>query len=477
MTPSSPSRRWLLLVLVVLVASVVPRAAAGGSSDTAGDPLLDLSTCRAPAEGFALFCEVYEEVHDTYLDPVEDRRLAEGALRSMRRLGEEREARLARIDLPLPPPRSNPVACTAPAGTFEEFCRLYAELRTGSVAPPSRDELVEAATTGMVGDGLGDPQSTYLTPERYRLLQEEQSGQIEGIGAEVATENLAEGEKPCSVLSTTCVMVIVAPVAGGPAEQAGLRAGDIVVSTDGRSVAGTTLWEQVERVRGPAGTEVTLDIRRGEGRLRVTIIREAVPLHTVEARLLEPGLGYLRLAMFGIGSHAELRQGLAGLLDAGAGRLVLDLRDNPGGSLHAAIDIASEFLADGLVLTQEGRGDDAVEWEVEPGGLATDPGLEIVVLINQGSASASEVVAVALQEHRRATLIGEPSFGKDTVQAYSLLGNGGALRLTIARWFTPGHRSVGGNGLQPDVLVYLPDDAEDDTLLERARDWLSQAGS
>lgn len=474
MTPSSPRRRWLLLVLVVLVASVVPRTAAAGFSETAGDPLLDLSSCRAPAEGFALFCEVYEEVHDTYLDPVEDRRLAEGALRSMRRLGEEREARLARIDLPLPPPRSDPVACTAPAGTFEKVCRLYAELRTGSVAPPSRDELVEAAVTGMVGHGLGDPQSTYLNPERYRLLLEEQSGQIEGIGAEVATENLADSEKPCAVLSLTCVMVIVAPVAGGPAERAGLLAGDIVVSTDGRPVAGTTLWEQVERVRGPAGSEVTIDIRRGEDRLRVKITRQAIPLHTVEARLLEPGLGYLRLVMFATASHAEVRRGLAGLLDAGAGRLVLDLRDNPGGSLHAAIDITSEFLADGVVLTQEGRGDDAVEWEVEPGGLATDPGLELVVLINQGSASASEVVAGALQEHGRATVIGEPSFGKDTVQGYSLLGNGGALRLTIARWFTPGHRSVGGHGVQPDVAVR---DAEGDSILERARAWLSQAGS
>ncbi len=473
MTLSSSHRRWLLIALVVLVAWVIPRVAAGGPSDPEGDTLLDLSGCLAPAEGFALFCEVYEEVHDTYVDPVEDRRLAEGALRSMRRLGEARDARLARIGLPPPPPRSDPIACTAPAGTFEEVCRLYAELRTGSVAPPSRAELVEAAISGMVGYGLGDPQSTYLTPERYRLLREEQSGHIEGIGAEVATENLAESETPCALLSTTCVMVIVAPVAGGPAERAGLRAGDIVVSTDGRPVAGSTLWEQVERVRGPAGTEVTITIRRGEDRLQVTITRQAISLHTVEARLLEPGIGYLRLVMFGTGSHAEVRHGLARLFDAGAGRLVLDLRDNPGGLLHAAIDITSEFLANGLVLTQEGRGDDSVEWEVEPGGLATDPGLEMVVLINQGSASASEVVAGALQEHRRATLIGAPTFGKDTVQGYSLLGNGGALRLTIARWFTPGHRSVGGDGLQPDVVVHLPPDGEGDAVLERAREWLS----
>ena len=363
--------------------------------------------------------------------------------------------------------------CAAPSEAFQPFCEAYERLKTEYVDPLDDTKLAEGALRGMFEYGVGDPYSAYMPPEVYQEALGGLSGRFEGIGAEMGAEDPATG-KPCDTqtLSETCALVVVAPLAGTPAEKAGLRPGDIVLTVDGESVNDTSMEEQVHRVRGPAGTDVTLGIQRGDERFEVTITRAEIVIPEVEARLLDPGVGYIALKGFSDKSSGEFRDSLATLLEDGARQIIFDLRNNPGGYIEAAQEIASQFIADGVIFTQESNGEEPKVWTATPGGVATDPSIEVVVLTNGGSASASEIVAGALKDRGRATIIGEPTFGKDTVQVWAPLANQGGMRITISRWFTPNHTSVEG-GLKPDIAVDIPDDAtaEDElnVLLERAR--------
>jgi carboxyl-terminal processing protease len=215
---------------------------------------------------------------------------------------------------------------------------------------------------------------------------------------------------------------------------------------------------------------------RGERELEITITRAVIELVTVESRMLDGGIGYVRLAQFSDDAIAELRAAISSLFEQGATRLIFDLRNNPGGFINSARDVASEFLPEGtLIFTQE-SGETVVEWRAGAGGLVTDPAIEVVLLVNEGSASASEIVAASFAEHDRATLVGQPTFGKNTVQVWTDLPNGGGLRLTTDRWFTPGHGTVEGNGVAPDVLVEEPDDPAEgeDPILDRAVELLAE---
>ncbi|MDQ3881508.1 MAG: S41 family peptidase [Chloroflexota bacterium] len=366
--------------------------------------------------------------------------------------------------------RSN---CVAPSEAFEAFCEAYERLKHDYVDPLDDEALAEGALGGLF-DGVGDPYSAYMPPETYEQAREDLSGRFEGIGAEMAVKNLSDPEGECPQLSDTCVLVVIAPLADSPAEEAGIRAGDIVRSVDGEPVAGSSMQDQIERVRGPAGTDVTLVVERNGDELEFTITRAEIVIKEVQTRMVEPDVGYIQLRGFSDKSGEEFRAGLQELLDQGAQQIVFDLRNNPGGYIVAAQDVASEFIDEGVIFTQESHGDETREWTAQSGGVATDPAIPVVVLTNGGSASASEIVAAALQERGRATVIGEPTFGKNTVQVWAPLANNGGVRITISRWFTPDHNSVAPDGIQPDVVVEVPDDAppEPDLILERAISFL-----
>ena len=270
--------------------------------------------------------------------------------------------------------------------------------------------------------------------------------------------------------------MVVAPLADTPADRAGLQAGDHVLAVDGESVEGSTVDEQVTKIRGETGTDVTLTIQRDDGEpFDLTITREEIVLKEVETRMIDDHIGYIALNSFSAPAADQFAAGLSDLLDQGADQIVFDLRDNPGGYIDAAQKIASQFIKEGLIFTQESADEDVKRWEATGDGIATDPDLPVAVLINGGSASASEIVASALQDHGRATIIGEPSYGKNTVQVWGRLENDGGVRITISRWFTPDHNSVAPDGIQPDIDAARAADTppEEDPILDAALSFLA----
>ena len=368
-------------------------------------------------------------------------------------------------------------SCAAPNAAFEPLCEAYDKLKTQYVDDLDDEALAEAAIKGMFQFGVPDPFSGYMSPDDYQRALGDLSGRFTGIGAQMGVRNLENPDdlEGCSQLSDTCALIVIAPLRDSPAERAGLRAGDIVLAVDGASVDGSTLEDEVNKVRGEAGTEVTLTIRRGEETFDLTITRAEIQMEEVESRMLDDGVGYVALHSFSDASSDQFHTAVGDLLDQGATSFVFDLRDNPGGYIEAARKIASEFIAEGIIFTQESAGGEVTTWEATGDGLATDPDLELVVLINNGSASASEIVAAALLEHDRATIVGQHSYGKNTVQVWAPLENGGGVRITISRWFTPDHNSVAPDGVQPDVVVEVAEGAptDPDPYLESALEVLA----
>ena len=363
---------------------------------------------------------------------------------------------------------------------FEPFWDTYRTI-TQRYAGGDVDEegLIQGAIRGMI-ESLGDPYSSYLTSEEYRESLQGISGQFEGIGAEMATE-APDGTQGCATLGPECLLVVVAPLEGSPAERAGLEPGDFVLAADGAGFDGLTVDDALDRVRGPKGTKVALTIRRGEDDPFVLeITRDVIQAREVRSELLDGNIGYVRLAGFSDASATQLEDEIKKHLDAGSKKLILDLRGNPGGYVTAARDIASEFVSEGALFYEEDAQGNQVETDAVPGGIATDPTIELVVLIDEGSASASEIVAGALQDHERATLVGRTSFGKGTVQQWQELpGEGGAFRLTIARWLTPDKAWIHDKGITPDVEVTVPENLPEDAdpILDRAVELLGGTSS
>ena len=371
-----------------------------------------------------------------------------------------------------PTPVLETITCAEPTEAFAVLCETYAQIRNEYVDEISDEELVDGAVRGMIEYGLEDPYSGYLPPSQYEEALEDLSGEFSGIGAEVGIENTEDPGNlaACTVVTETCAMVVVAPLAGSPAEAAGLRAGDRIVAIDGTSTLGESISSLVFEVRGEAGTDVTLTVQRGRRTLDITITRAVIDLREVESGMLADGIGYIRLTTFTDRAPAMFREALAARLEDGATDIVFDLRGNPGGYIVAAQGIASEFVPAGELLFTVEREGSVDSWVSEEGGLAQSDSIGLVVLVDAGSASASEIVAAALQETGRATLVGEATFGKNTVQIWNDLPNGGGLRLTTDRWFTPGHGSVADGGVVPDVVVEAPTDpaSDADPQLERA---------
>jgi carboxyl-terminal processing protease len=344
--------------------------------------------------------------------------------------------------------------CAAPDEAFAAFCEAYDRLQSEYVDDLDPDALAEGAIRGMFQYGVEDPYSGYMPPQQYQQALGDLSGSFSGIGAEMAVKNLDEpgNLEACDQFTASCVLVVVAPLAGTPAESAGLESGDIVLAVDGKPVDGSTMQDQISAIRGERGTDVTLTVRRDDGEpFDIAITRDDITIQEVSTRMIDGHIGYIDLNGFSAPAADQFKAGLASLLDDGADQVVLDLRDNPGGYIDAAQAIASQFIGDGTIFTQESAGDDVRTWESTGDGIATDADIELVVLVNGGSASASEIVAAALQERDRGTIVGEPTFGKNTVQVWGQLENDGGVRITISRWFTPDHNSVAPDGIQPDI--------------------------
>ncbi len=342
-----------------------------------------------------------------------------------------------------------------------------------------RKALIQGAIRGMI-DSLGDPYSSYLTSEEYRRSLEGISGEFEGIGARIATV-APDGTQGCATLGPECRLVIVAPLAGSPAERAGLLAGDVVLATDGTSLDGLSVDGARDRIRGPKGSVVVLSVQRGSDTdpFPIEVTRDVVQEQEVESRDLAGGtVGYVRLNGFSDRGANEVKAALQAHIEAGRTMLILDLRGNPGGYVTAARDVASQFIASGVIFYEQDASGTQEPTDAVAGGVATDRAIQVVGLVDGGSASASEIVAGALQDSGRATLVGETTFGKGTVQQWQeLTGEGGAFRLTIARWLTPDRRWIHGEGIVPDVQVTVPTDLGpgEDPVLDAALEVLGAA--
>ena len=366
------------------------------------------------------------------------------------------------------------ISCAEPSEAFAVLCEAYAQIRASYVDEVTDEQLVDGAVRGMIEYGLEDPYSGYLPPSQYGEALDDLSGEFSGIGAEVGMENLSDPEDlaACTVVTDNCAMVIVAPLDGSPAEAAGLRPGDQILAIDGESTTGESVSSLVFVVRGEAGTDVTLTIRRGTDEMDITITRAVIDLQEVRSEMLADGIGYIKLSSFTGRATGLFSDALQGLLDQGATAVVFDLRGNPGGFINAAQSIASQFIPSGELLFTVESGGDVQEWRAES-GLLQSGDIPVVLLIDSGSASASEIVAGALKEHGRATLVGEATFGKNTVQIWNDLPNGGGLRLTTDRWFTPDHNSAAPDGIAPDEVVAADPASDEDPQLDRAVEILS----
>ena len=324
--------------------------------------------------------------------------------------------------------------------------------------PLNNDLLAESAIDGMIAS-LEDPNTRYLSPAEEEAARINLRGSFEGIGAEVTDENGS--------------ITIVAAYEGSPAAGAGLKSGDILRQADGVDLTGMIIGEVADLVRGPAGTAVHLTIERDGSLFDVDIIRDKIRIPSVRSELLDEGLAYIRLSRFSDTTTQEFEENLDSLMASEPIGLILDLRSNPGGGLSTAVDIADHLLGEGPILIERfGNGAESL-FAADEKGLAQD--VPLVVLINEGSASASEVVAGAIRDRERGILIGAKSFGKGTVQTWRRLSNGGGLRVTVARWLTPDGTWVNDDGLTPDIAVSNPGSEEGvliDVQLQRAIEYL-----
>jgi carboxyl-terminal processing protease len=366
-------------------------------------------------------------------------------------------------------PTPVPSGASAPSGVpDEEFFGIFWEawdiLEQGFYGElPERDELPYAAIEGVIAS-TGDPYTAFLDPMQAEILRTDLQGGFEGIGATVR-------------LSVDGRLLVVQPLPGWPAIEAGLRAGDIVLEVDGEELLGMSLYEAISLIRGPAGTSVRLLVEREEvdDAFTIEITRARIELPSVESRMLEDNLGYVRLRDFGQTAGREIEKALKELDANELDGLIFDLRGNRGGYLSVAVEVTSEFVGEGPVLIERFKDGQERRYPVELGGRALD--VPLVVLVDGGSASASEIAAGAIQDTGRGVLIGTTTLGKGSVQTVHDLSDGSELRVTVARWFTPNDREIHGVGLEPDIEIELTEQDildERDPQLDRAIEYLTE---
>lgn len=341
---------------------------------------------------------------------------------------------------------------------FWEAWNTLNQKYAGSTTPPS-NERVWGAIEGLTAS-YDDPYTTFFPPEEAKNFEETVSGNFGGVGMEVGIRDGA--------------LLIIAPLKNTPAYRAGVKAGDKIIKIDDTESAGLSVDKAVKLIRGEKGTTVVLTISRDgkEEPFKVSMVRDAIEIPTVDTELRPDGVFVLRLYNFSALSPGFFRQGLRQFVESGSDKLILDLRNNPGGYLEAAVDMASWFLPAGKVIVGEDFGKDRESENYRSKGYNVfREGLGMVILINGGSASASEILAGALRDHGKAVLVGEKSFGKGSVQELVKLSDSTSLKVTVARWLTPNGTSISGNGIKPDVEIKIsPEDEKKliDTQLEKA---------
>ncbi|MBT8118712.1 MAG: S41 family peptidase [Gammaproteobacteria bacterium] len=343
-----------------------------------------------------------------------------------------------------------------PLNELRNFSDIFARVKSDYVEEVDDKTLLEHAIRGML-TGL-DPHSTYLNNEEYKELKIGTTGKFGGLGIQVGMED--------------GFVKVISPIDDTPAYRAGLEAGDLIIRLNDKSVKGMTLNDAVKIMRGEPGTDIKLTvIREGADKpLPFTVTRDIISVKSVKSRILEPDYGYIRISNFQSKTARDLVNELSNLKKENKNELkglVLDLRNNPGGVLSAAADVSDAFIDEGKLVYTEGRiANSDFEFNAKPGDIMN--GSPLVVLINGGSASASEIVAGALQDHKRAVVMGSKSFGKGSVQTIQELRSGGAVKITTARYFTPSGRSIQGEGITPDIILdsyEIEDSKEDGTSL------------
>jgi len=328
-----------------------------------------------------------------------------------------------------------------PLNELRNFSDIFARVKTGYVEDVDDKTLLENAIRGML-TGL-DPHSTYLNEDEYKELKIGTTGKFGGLGIQVGMED--------------GFVKVISPIDDTPAFRAGIESGDLIIRLDDKSVKGMTLNDAVKVMRGDPGTDIKLTvIRQGEDKpLIITVTRDIISVKSIKSRILEPGFGYVRITNFQSKTPRDMLAAISDLKkesDVSLKGLVLDLRNNPGGVLSAAADVSDAFINEGKLVYTEGRIENShFEFNAKPGDVMD--GAPLVVLINGGSASASEIVAGALQDHHRAIIMGSKSFGKGSVQTIQELRSGGAVKITTARYFTPAGRSIQGEGITPDIAL------------------------
>jgi carboxyl-terminal processing protease len=333
------------------------------------------------------------------------------------------------------------VSDALPLEDLKAFTEIFGRIKQDYVEPVSDKKLLEDAIRGMLS-GL-DPHSAYLVADEFQELKEGTTGQFGGLGIEVSMEN--------------GFVKVVSPIDDTPAQRAGIKAGDLIIRLDDKPVKGMSLADAVKSMRGAAGSKILLTIVR-EGLdtpLKISIIRDVIKTKSVKSKLLDKNYGYVRISSFQSATGENLKEGLAALKKENGGNLnglVLDLRNNPGGVLNAAVEVSDAFMKNGLIVYTKGRiANSEMRFNAAPDDLIDEA--PMVVLINAGSASASEIVAGALQDSKRAIIMGEKSFGKGSVQTILPTSNGSAVKLTTARYYTPSGRSIQAEGIEPDIAL------------------------
>ena len=346
-----------------------------------------------------------------------------------------------------------------PAEAMKRLSMVYDMVRREYVREMTNEELMEGAIKGML-ENL-DPHSTYLNKTEYEEMQQTTLGKFFGIGIEMSSEN---GQ-----------VIVVAPIDETPAHRAGLKAGDLILAVDGEPTKSMSISEVASKIRGKKGTAVMLLIQRKDGNppFEVNLVRDTIPMHSVKARFVDDyGTAWVRVARFSERTTEEIKENLAVLGKKGkVTGIVLDLRDNPGGLLQQSVEVADLFLEDGVVVSTRRR-DPQKEHIFRSKKALGDINIPMVVLVNSGSASASEIVAGALQDQRRAIIVGEKTFGKASVQEIIPLGDGSAVKLTIALYYTPSGRSIQAEGIVPDIEVpfEMPRDDSANNKMPKFRD-------
>lgn len=437
--------------------TTTPASTVTASTDTAPEPATNatdytVTDCHTPPVPFALLCDVYGYLDDHHVDaPLDGAALAAGLALGVGgyETGED-VAVVASFE------------CSIPDPVFEPTCRLMAD-RFGGAAP-AIEGAIEAGVASMITLSL-DPFTYYIPPELSGGFTAD--GVVSAVGI-LLTITDPVGSR-CTVVEPPCRLEVVLATQDGPAFQSGLEAGDVINAVGGEPVTGRSLIEVASLLDGASGTSVTVDVAGDDGQVDVLTIARAQPvLPQLEVDSPRPGVGYLRIPDFGPEIPLLVHTGLLALTDSGIDELVLDLRDNPGGLVDVVTLVASEFLGEGLVLRSVGPGGN-FDYPVQPGGVAT-LGPDVTVVVNAGSASAAEILAGVLQERGRATVVGAPTFGKNTVQIGFPLRNGGELRVTIARWVIPEGESIAIDGVIPDLVVDIPVDASTTEVVDLALD-------